>query len=148
MTDEHPFKCARACPVTERERDSIWRRIDELKLMVTTLDKSQAVQQAELLRVSNRVETVHDHMLERLDAIHGHIETLVKKVNSDSDELRRREGAEATNRKWARGVILVLGLLFAGGMYVGFQPAIAAIAAPAMKDQTLLRVQTVERVLQ
>ena len=145
MTDEHPLRRATDCPVTERERDSMWQRIDELKMAVTTLDKSQAVQQAELLRVSNRVETVHDHMLERLDSINSHLESVVKKVNADSDELRRREGADEMSRKWKKGLVAVLGLMFAGGLYVGFQPA---IAAPAMKDQTLLRVQTVERVLQ
>jgi hypothetical protein len=112
--------------------------------MVTTLDKSQAVQQAELLRVSNRVEVVHDHFIEKLDAISENLNKMVKKVNADSDELRRREGADATNRKWAKGIIMVLGLLLAGGFYVGFQPA---IASTIMKDPAPPKMQTIERVV-
>jgi hypothetical protein len=145
MPDGHPLQCSHKCPVDERERDAIWSRIEDLKLMVTTLDKSQAVQQAELLRVSGRIESVHDQLVEKLDSIHDSIDRMVEKVNADSDELRRREGAGEANRKWAKGIILVLGLLLAGGFYVGFQPA---IAAPPTKDPNPPRLQTVEKVVE
>ena len=138
MSDDYSLaQCKLKCPIDERERDAIWREIDSAKLMLSTLDKSQAIQQAELLRVSNRIETVHDHMIDRLDKIGDNLERLVKKVNSDSDELRRREGADANNRKWAKGVIAVLGTMLAMGWYIGFQPA---TASPIPNKQ-----QTIER---
>ena len=131
------------CPIDERERDALWREIDNAKLMLNTLDKSQAVQQAEIQRVSQRIEVVHDHMIDRLDKIGANLERMLKKVNADSDELRRREGAEANNRKWAKGVIAVLGTMLAMGWYVGFQPATASL--PQNKPQTTERFLHEER---
>jgi hypothetical protein len=140
-----PTQCLYKCPVDERERDAIWARIEDLKLMVTTLDKSQAVQQAELARVSARVESVHDHFIEKLDAINTSLAQVAKKVHSDSDELRRREGKDLANKRWATWIIGVLGLIFAAGGYVAFQPA---VASHLLKDPAPPRIQTIERTIE
>jgi 23S rRNA maturation mini-RNase III len=145
MSDGHLLQCGHKCPVDERERDAIWSRIEDLKLMVTTLDKSQAVQQNEVARVSARVEAVHLELVDKIDSIHAKLDRVINRVTDDSNELRRREGADATNRKWAKGIITVLGLLLAGGFYIGFQPA---VAAPLVKDPAPSRIQTVERIIE
>ena len=113
--------------MTERERDNIWKRIDELRLMVNVLDKSVAVQSMELERIGGRVEDVHTQFISKLDRVCDKMDVLTEKIRNDSDELRKREGIDIANKRWSWFVISVLGLLFAAGGFIHFQPAITSM---------------------
>jgi hypothetical protein len=117
--------CTGKCPVDDRERDLIWQRIDELKAVVTVLDKNQAVQHAEINRLIGLIESTHTAEIDRLDKLETRLEDMMSKLANDSATLLRREGEKTANMRWLKYITLAIALLTAAGGYLAFEPAVA-----------------------
>lgn len=62
-----------------------------------------------------RLETIQKEWVDKLDTISSQLTKLTQRVVDDSDTLRRYEGAQQANRKWAWIILTVIGILAAGG---------------------------------